>query len=256
MKVTVVQTDIAWEDKSANLMKLEKMLDFSPGFTDLIVLPEMFTTGFTMNPKEFAERDDSETFRWMQKIAGVKEAGICGSFITESDGAFYNRFIFVSPAGDIFKYDKRHLFSIYGEDQKYTRGKERLVFTYGGFRILPIICYDLRFPVWIRNRNDYDLIICVANWPESRRGVWNTLLRARAIENQCYVAGVNRIGKEGSGTDTAGESALIDAKGRNILCMKENLEGHATADLSLPDLLKFRKEFPVWQDADDFTLKL
>jgi len=254
MRVTIVQPDIFWEKKSANLSHLEEILDFSPGFTDLIVLPEMFTTGFTMDPGKYAEQDDSETFGWMQKISGIKEAAVCGSFIAEDKGSYYNRFICVSPSGEIFRYDKRHLFSISGEDKSYTQGNARIVFNYRGFRILPLICYDLRFPVWARNRGDYDLMICVANWPESRRDVWNTLLKARAIENQCFVAGVNRIGTDPSGNSYSGDSVLLDAKGKTILGLSVNREGHATAELSIQSLQAFRKEFPVWKDADEFTL--
>jgi predicted amidohydrolase len=256
MRITIVQPDIIWEDISANLFHLENLIAFSKGFTDLIVLPEMFTTGFSMNAKSFAEEPGSTTYLWMKKLSAEKNAAVCGSYIVCEEGACYNRFVFVSPSGDHYSYNKRHLFSISGEDQNYIRGGERLVFSYSGFRIMPVICYDLRFPVWIRNRGDYDLMICVANWPGSRRDVWTTLLRARAIENQCFVAGINRIGKDKEGISYLGDSLLLDARGMALLELNEQSEGHATADLSLQLLNKFRQEFPAWKDADDFTLNI
>lgn len=256
MRITIVQPDIIWEDISANLKHLEDLIALSKGFTDIIVLPEMFTTGFSMNARSYAEEPGSTTYKWMMNLALEKEAAVCGSYIVSENGAFYNRFVFVSPSGDHYSYDKRHLFSISGEDQNYVRGRERLVFSFSGFRIMPIICYDLRFPAWIRNRGDYDLMICVANWPGSRRDVWTTLLKARAIENQCFVAGVNRIGTDKEGITYLGDSILLDARGRVLLELNEKSEGHATADLSVQLLNRFRQEFPVWKDADDFTLNI
>jgi omega-amidase len=256
MRITIVQPDILWENIPANLEHFDRLLDFSPGFTDLIVLPEMFTTGFSLNALELAEKPSSETFAWMKRLSVVKNAAVCGSYIISEDGHFFNRFIFTSPEGEIYYYNKRHLFSISGEDKNYTRGSERLIFNYFGFRIMPVICYDLRFPVWMRNRDDYDLILCIANWPESRREAWNTLLKARAIENQCFVAGVNRIGNDQAGNKYAGESIILDARGNTIAVLRSYSEGHATADISLSSLQNFRNEFPAWRDADDFNLSL
>jgi omega-amidase len=256
MKITIVQPDIAWEDKQANLDDLEKMLDFPAGATDLVILPEMFTTGFTMNARELAEDAGSLTSRWLAKMTEMKSAAFCGSYIVREGELFYNRFVMNIPSGEQFSYNKRHLFSISGEDKHYAPGRQRSLMSYGGFRINPIICYDLRFPVWIRNRNDCDLLICVANWPESRREVWNTLLKARAIENQCYVAGVNRIGMDNSGNRYSGESVILDAEGKVIAEMGRSREGYVTAEISFSDLEKFRKAFPVHSDADDFNLIL
>lgn len=256
MKITIVQHDIIWENRSANLCKLEKLFDTVPEGTDLVVLPETFTTGFSMNTAKLAEDINSETLSWMGRMASTKHFAICGSYIVKTDNHCFNKFVFVTPEGKTHSYDKRHLFSIGGENVSFSRGMDRAVFSYLDFRIRPLVCYDLRFPVWVRNRNDYDLLICVANWPESRRDVWNTLLKARAIENQCFVAGVNRVGADNSGNNYAGESVLIDPRGRIIAGLKEYEEGTATSEISLAELTSFRKNFPVWKDADDFELNL
>lgn len=254
MKITIVQPDIAWEDKHVNMENLEKLLDFPPGVTDLVILPEMFTTGFSMQSHELAEESDSLTYGWLLKMAELKKAAFCGSYIMKEKELYYNRFVLCTPEGERISYDKSHLFSITGEDKHFTPGHQRIIINYAGFRINPIICYDLRFPVWIRNRNDYDLLICVANWPESRREVWNTLLKARAIENQCYVAGVNRIGSDQPGNNYSGDSVILDAKGRTMAEMGKYREGYVTADISLQNLEKFRNAFPVHRDADDFKI--
>jgi omega-amidase len=254
MRITLLQPDIFWEDKSANLDSLGMLISKISGTTDLIVLPEMFNTGFSMNTSLLAEEGDSETFRWMKNITINYHLAVCGSYIVKERKAFYNRFFCLTPEDEVWTYDKRHLFSMGGEDRTFTQGNKRKIFTYKGFRINPVICYDLRFPVWIRNRNDYDLLICVANWPDSRRDVWNTLLKARAIENQCFVAGVNRVGRDEEGNSYSGESAILDPKGRIIINMPEAEAGHATGEIILSELEEFRKEFPAWRDADDFSL--
>jgi len=256
MKITIVQPDILWENKTGNLLKLESMLKEVSGKTDLVILPEMFNTGFSMNAEELFEYKDSDTFVWMQNISREKKFAVCGSYIIKDGTHFYNRFVFVTPDKSSFFYDKRHLFSIGGENTKYQSGKRRKIFKYKGYRINVIICYDLRFPVWSRNRNDYDLLICVANWPDSRRQVWNTLLKARAIENQCYVAGVNRVGNDNTDNHYAGESVILDPRGRIITVVEEYEEGIATGVISLSELNDFRMKFPVWKDADDFTINL
>jgi omega-amidase len=254
MRITIIQHDIRWEDRTANLNHLADMISRLEDQTDLIVLPESFNTGFSMNAGELAEEMGSETYRWMLDIAKKTRSAICGSYFIKEDGRFFNRFIFVDPHERKVLYDKRHLFSIGGEDILFTRGNERAVFDYMGIRINPVVCYDLRFPVWLRNRGDYDLLICVANWPESRKDVWNTLLKARAIENQSYVAGVNCIGIDDAGNRCVGESSIIDPKGRPIVTLPENEEGISTAEISLKELEDFRIKFPVWKDADDFTI--
>ncbi len=187
-------------------------------------------------------------------MAGKQFSGMCGSYIVFADNQYFNRWIFVSPGGETWSYDKRHLFSPGGEDKLFTPGKERIVFSFRGMRICPIICYDLRFPVWSRNRNDYDLLINSSNWPESRRDVWITLLRARALENQSYVAGVNRIGVDGEGIKYCGDSMIIGPKGETIGSGRQNKECIVSGDISLPDLADFREKFPVLNDADQFTI--
>jgi omega-amidase len=256
MRITLVQSEIRWEDKTANLSHLNEMISATEDHSDLIVLPETFNTGFSMKGLEMAEETRSDTFKWMLDIAKGRNAAICGSYFIKEAGHLYNRFVFVDKTGREISYDKRHLFSMGGEDTLFTRGNKRSVFEYGGIRINPVVCYDLRFPVWLRNRGDYDLLICVANWPESRREVWNYLLRARAIENQAFVAGVNCIGIDNSGNRCSGESVLIDPKGRVILTLPENQEGAATAEITLNELEDFRRKFPVWKDADDFKINI
>ncbi len=255
MKVSLVQYDIIWEDKTENLKNLEILLAPLSGKTDIVILPEMFTTGFSMDPARLSEQPGGETFLRMKSMAEKGNFGICGSYIVREENRFCNRFVFVSPEKEVYKYDKRHLFSMSDEDKHFSPGKSRLVFTFRGFRISPYICYDLRFPVWSRNRNDYDLMIYSANWPESRGGVWKTLLKARAIENQSYVAGVNRIGTDGNGIGYTGDTVIIDPKGNIIAAAESNNECTVTADLSMNELSGFRKKFPAYLDADNFTIK-
>lgn len=256
MKLTLIQTDIIWENKFRNLERMGEMISSIPAGTDIIILPEMFNTGFSMNPAELAESPHSVTFDWMHNIAAKFNFGICGSYIVKENSNFYNRWIFVSPDGGASIYDKRHLFVISGEEALFTRGEERVIFTFRGIRISPNVCYDLRFPVWSRNRNDYDLLINSSNWPESRRDVWITLLKARAIENQCFVAGVNRIGIDGTGIKYCGDSMIFGPKGEIIAEGKQDLESVITGEISIDELSDFRKKFPVQDDGDDFTLNL
>ena len=255
MIITIIQPDIVWEDKKANLDHIGKLLETIPSETNLVVLPEMFTTGFSMNTQSLAENSFSQTYTWMVNVSKKRQLGICGSFIVKEESSNHNRFIFISSDDNSAFYDKRHLFSIGGEDKNFRRGNMRTIFQYSGFRINPVICYDLRFPVWIRNRNDYDLLICVANWPDSRREVWKTLLKARAIENQCFVAGVNRVGIDNAGNAYAGDSVIIDPRGQIIASIPEYREGIASAEISLKELLDFRDKFPAWKDADEFELQ-
>lgn len=254
MNISVIQPDIVWEDKAANFQNLFRLI--SPIFnkTDIVILPEMFNTGFSMNPALLCEQPGGETFRWMKSIAEKGNFGVCGSYIIKENMHFFNRWIFVSPGDEVLSYDKRHLFSMGGEDKLFSAGKSRLIFSFRGVRITPYICYDLRFPVWSSNRESTDLIIYAANWPESRRAVWDTLLKARAIENQCYVAGSNRIGTDGAGIRYCGDSRIINPRGEIIsLAVNEN-ESSVSAELSINELSEFRKKFPVLNDADDFTI--
>lgn len=255
MRITVIQNDIFWEDKQSNFNSLEKIIKPLFNKTDLIVLPEMFNTGFSMNPGRLGENPDSETISWMKKLSVAGNFAVCGSYIVTENGNAFNRFVFVASETETTSYDKRHLFSMGNEDKYFTSGKNRVIFNYKGFRILPIICYDLRFPVWSRNRNDYDLLICVANWPESRREVWNTLLKARAIENQCFVAGANRVGIDGPGIKYCGDSIILNPRGETLQEAISNAESVLTTDLSLSELTAFREKFPAWKDADDFSIK-
>ncbi|MCX6325885.1 MAG: amidohydrolase [Bacteroidia bacterium] len=254
MKISIIQSDITWEDKSVNLGKLGELIIPLFNNTDIVILPEMFNTGFSMNTEHLCESPEAETFNWMKNIAQKGNFGLCGSYIVKENISFFNRWVFVTPEKECWHYDKRHLFSMAGEDKFFSPGKIRLIFSFRGVRISPYICYDLRFPVWSRNRNDYDLAIYAANWPESRRSVWNTLLKARAIENQCYVAGSNRIGTDGNGIKYCGDSMIVDSRGEIIASAGVNAESSITSEVSLTELSDFRKKFPVLNDADNFTI--
>jgi predicted amidohydrolase len=216
----------------------------------------MFNTGFSMNPAELAEKSESETFLLMKALTEKSNAAICGSYIVEENGNYFNRWIFISPENEVSIYNKRHLFSPGGEDRLFERGGERIIFTYKDLRICPNICYDLRFPVWSRNRDDYDLLINSANWPDARHDVWSTLLKARAIENQCYVAGVNRTGTDGAGIDYSGGSVILGPKGEIIASGDNNTEGIIYGEISPGQLSEFRSKFPVLNDRDDFIISV
>lgn len=253
--VTLVQTDIIWENPEANLRNYETLIRSNQKPTDALLLPEMFTTGFSMNSRQFAEDMDGPSVNWMKQLAKDTGAAIGGSLIIKEDQLIYNRFIWAEPEGTFKYYDKRHLFLFERESNAYTPGKQRIIVTYNGLRILLSTCYDLRFPVWLRNRNDYDAIFLLANWPSARREVWMKLLYARAIENQCYVAAVNRIGTDGNGLNYEGESVIINPRGNIMELATQNYEELVTANLDLNELSAFRKKFPVWLDADEFDLK-
>jgi omega-amidase len=256
MKVQIVQPDLIWENPLANRRKLELMLDAgNKNKPDLIVLPEMFTTGFSMNSSKLAESMEGETINWMRDISIQGGFAIAGSLIIEEGGSFFNRLIFIDQKDAPVSYDKGHLFRMEKENNFFTKGSNRIITKYKDFSINLQICYDLRFPVWTRNTNSaYDILLYVANWPESRRNVWNTLLVARALENQCYVIGVNRVGEDGLGLSYSGDSVIIDPKGNIIAGLGYNEEGTASANLSLNDLNLFREKFPVWKDSDNFEL--
>lgn len=249
MKISLLQQDIIWANPSANQQVAEGVLgDLEK--SDVYVLPEMFSTGFAVHPEDVAEKDGSSV-RWMQMIAAELDAAICGSVAIEEDGKFANRFYFVKPDGECVYYDKRHLFTYGGEHKRYTKGEERVVVDFRGVRFLLQVCYDLRFPVFARNNDEtpYDVAIYVASWPTSRIEVWNTLLHARAMENQCYVAAVNRVGED-LACKYCGGTMLIDAYGRTIAECELNKQCAITADLDVEALAAFRKKFPVLDDAD------
>jgi omega-amidase len=255
MKITIIQPGLIWENKTANFRNLERLIPSLQQKTDLIILPEMFNTGFSMNTREFSESPEAETFTWMKSTSRKGNFGLCGSYMVKENGTFYNRWMFVSPGDEFYYYDKRHLFSMGEEDKFFSAGKERLVFTFRGVRISPFVCYDLRFPVWSRNRNDYDLAIYSANWPEARRNVWDILLQARAIENQCFVAGSNIIGTDGNGIKYCGDSTVVNPRGEVIAKAPANEDCSISADISIDELAEFRKKFPVLYDADKFTIR-
>lgn len=255
LKISVVQYNVAWENKSANLKKIEDLISRMSAKPDIVILPEMFTTGFSMNHEKLSEPSCGETFRWMAGMASAGNFGICGSYIVREKKLVFNRWIFVTPDGKSWHYDKRHLFSMGDEEKIFARGEKRIVFKFRKTRICPNICYDLRFPVWSRNRNDYDLLINSASWPEVRREVWITLLKARSIENQCFVAGANRTGIDGNGIKHCGDSMIIDPRGE-IIASAKNEEGVFSTLVSMNELNDFRKKFPVWSDADDFSIQM
>jgi len=253
MRITIAQPDIEWENKKGNFARIERLISDIGNDTDLVILPEMFNTGFSMNPERLYEPPGDETYKWLEKMSIEGNYGICAIYIVGDKNRFFNRWILVTPGGESWYYNKRHLFRMSNEEQSFIAGNVRQICTFRGVRICPNICYDLRFPVWSRNRNDYDLLINVANWPAARRDVWLILLRARAIENQCFVAGSNRIGTDGAGINYSGDSMIIDPKGELIISA-EDKECSITADISMDEIREFRKKFPVLDDADDFTL--
>ncbi len=261
MNITLLQADLYWHDPVANRAMLEERIFTLPEPTDLIVLPEMFTTGFTMDASAVAEPMNLVTFRWMKQMAAQTGAVVTGSYVVKENGNFFNRLIWMQPDGQFDTYDKRHLFRMAGEEKVYTAGTSRIVKEWKGWRICPLICYDLRFPVWSRNVRadnsqnfDYDLLLYVANWPAVRRNPWNTLLQSRAIENLSYVVGVNRVGEDSNGHPYSGDSAVIDFKG-DVLFRHSDTEVVHQQTLSLDDLHTFRAKFPANLDADSFTLR-
>ena len=256
MKITLVQSNLEWQQAEANREILAGMLAQSVAETDLIVLPEMFTSAFSVGSGAVPEAWPGESVDWMQAVAANFDAAVCGSIAVLEDGERFNRLVFVSPEGGLAYYDKRHLFRMLGEDKRYTAGTERAVLSWRGWRILPLICYDLRFPVWSRNTPDlaYDLLLYVANWPGARNYHWQTLLKARAIENLAYVAGVNRIGQDGNGIAYIGHSMLINPAGEVLLDAEESA-GTFTLTIDRPALEHYRESFPAYLDADEFELK-
>ena len=255
MKISIVQTDIIWENKQENLRLLREKLLPLRGTTEIVFLPEMFTTGFSMNSRLLAEPVSGTTLRSLKNYAVEFHLSLAGSFICEEQGSYYNRAFLITPDGQEFYYDKRHLFRMGHEAEHFSAGSRKVIIPYNGWNICLQVCYDLRFPVWSRNvNNEYDLLIYVASWPTPRIQAWNTLLCARAIENQCYVCGVNRIGQDGNGLCYPGYSALYGPKGENLAGTPDSEEKIQTIELSLEALTTFRHKFPCWKDADPFLL--
>lgn len=250
LKISGINLDISWKDKDANYHTIQKAAQYIS--TDILLLPEMFATGFYMKPNEIADENE-ETLRWMKSLAKERQTAVCGSVAVKENDIFYNRMYFVEPNGTFYSYDKRHLFSYSGEDKTYTPGKEKVIVHYKGWRILLQVCYDLRFPVFTRNNDNYDVILYVANWPKSRIDAWQTLLKARAIENQAYVFGLNRIGIDGNNLEYPESSYCYFADGTEVSTTSENI---ISAELIREKLENFREKFPFLSDRDHFSLNL
>jgi len=253
LKVALIQTKLIWENPSENRKMFSKKIKEIPSDTDMIILPEMFTTGFTMNPERVNAKEGENTVKWMKEIARDKNMALVGSISFKKKNKFSNRLFFIHPDGTAKTYDKKHTFTFAGEGKIYDSGTERLVFSYKGFRICPLICYDLRFPVWSRYKGDYDLLIFVANWPEPRIEAWDTLLKARAIENMSYCIGVNRLGEDNNAHRYSGHSAMYDPMGSQIVFSKNDEVLYAT--LNLKKLKDLRAQFKFLEDRDHFNLK-
>ncbi len=255
LKVTLVQTSLLWEQPEANRKHFEALLkNQKKGSTHLYVLPEMFTSGFTMNAEAVAEKMDGPTVTWMADLAQRKNSVICGSVIIKVKKNFYNRLIWMRPDGNASYYDKRHLFRMANEQNTYTAGKKTLEVELQGWSVRPLVCYDLRFPVWSRTDGTVDLMIFVANWPKQRNFAWSQLLVARAIENQCYMVGLNRIGRDEKNIEYSGESVVLDPWGNKLSSTKSGSSSVETVTLNLKKLKDFRKSFPVFMDADKFKI--
>lgn len=256
---TIIQTDILWEQKARNLQMLEEKINSVQQKTEVVILPEMFSTGFSMKPEQLAEEMNGETIAWMKQISSSKKIILTGSIIITENGNYYNRLIWMLPNGQFGFYDKKHLFAFGGEDKQYTSGNKRLIASVKGWKINLQVCYDLRFPVWSRqshNKDDsleYDVLIYVANWPEKRNLAWKTLLQARAIENQSFCIGVNRVGSDGNDVYYSGDSMVINAAGE-ILYYKAHDEDIFTITMQKDELQKVREKMPFWKDADPFKV--
>ena len=254
LKVIGIQTDLIWENPKQNCIIFQEKINALGFDVDLIVLPEMFTTGFTMNPENVSEKMNGFSVSWMQNIAVENKVAICGSLVISENNKFYNRLVFVHPSGEIETYNKRHSFSLAGEDKVYTSGNKKLIINYKGWKICPLICYDLRFPVWSRNIENFDLLIYMANWPVTRIKAWDTLLKARSIENMCYSIGVNRIGKDANNYEYSGNSIIVDFLGEEISSIEKSKNGIISATLDKNKQDNKRNKLGFLKDKDKFTL--
>lgn len=254
MKTALIQIPLVWEDPKSNRSCIEEKINSIEEGTDLIVLPEMFTTGFTMQPERVAETMQGETIGWMQSLAKAKNCAITGSLVIIEDKKYYNRLLFVFPSGEIQYYNKRHLFTLVGEDKSYTKGTQKLIIEYRGWKICPLICYDLRFPVFARNAEEYDILLYVANWPTIRIQAWDTLLKARAVENMSYTIGVNRVGTDEKEYDYSGHSQVVDFLGNYTIAPQE-ASGVCYAQLDKEALEKTRTKLGFLNDQDAFEWK-
>jgi omega-amidase len=261
LNIVGIQADLVWENPKKNIAFFEEKIQHLPKETDLVVLPEMFTTGFTMHPEKIAEFMDGTSILWMQKMAAENQIAITGSLVikehlngAKGDKKIYNRLVFVHPSGKIETYNKRHSFTLAGEDKVYTSGDKKLIVNYKGWRICPLICYDLRFPVWARNTENYDLLIYMANWPVTRIRAWDTLLKARAIENMSYVIGVNRTGKDANDYKYSGNSLIVDFLGDELSSLHINEIGLIKAKINKTNQDKTRKKLGFLNDRDSFSI--
>ena len=254
LKVAGLQTDLFWENSDKNIQLFSQLINKLDTTVDLILLPEMFTSGFTMNASLVAETMSGKTVDWMLKTAKAKQAAICGTIVIKENNNFYNRFVFVHPNGKIDSYNKRHSFTLAGENEVYTCGHERSIINYCGWKICPQICYDLRFPVWSRNTENYDLLIYLANWPVTRIKAWDTLLKARAIENMSYTIGVNRVGKDDNNYAYSGNSLIVDYLGGELAKIKDYSSGILIANLDYNKQQQIREKLGFLKDSDTFTI--
>ncbi len=253
LSITLIQTNLIWQKASANCEHIGQLLQKQQPETDLIVLPEMFNSGFTLEASKVAEKMEGDTVCWMKLLASQHRAAVTGSLVIRDNEQYFNRMIIAYPDGQLYWYDKKHLFRMANEQQRYSAGKQRVIINWRGWNIALYVCYDLRFPVWCRNQNDTDLMLFVASWPGARAFPWKTLLQARAMENLCYVCGVNRIGIDANNIMYQGDSSVLDMAG-NAICQLENADTIETVTLSANKLKRFRKKFPAHLDADKFTV--
>jgi omega-amidase len=254
MKIALIQSSLVWENPTANRNHFEEKINTITEKVDLIVLPEMFTSGFTMNPASVAESMQGETVVWLKILAKAKKCAITGSLIITENNTFYNRMLFVFPSGEVRFYDKKHLFSLAGEDKVYTSGTQKVIVDYLGWKICPLICYDLRFPVFSRNVEDYDLLLYVASWPKPRINAWDILIKARSVENMCYTIGVNRNGIDNNNFEYVGHSQAVDFLGNYILEPQEN-EGVFIVELDKEKMVLTRQKLNFLGDKDSFEMK-
>lgn len=254
LKIAIIQSDLVWENPEKNRLNFSKKIESIAEPIDMILLPEMFTSGFTMNPENVFETMQGPTMIWMKKLAGEKQTAIGGSLVIKENGVFYNRFVFVKPEGLIESYDKRHTFTLAGEDKVYKDGAKKVIVNYKGWKLCPLICYDLRFPVWARNIENYDVLFYVANWPKPRINAWDALLKARAIENMSYCIGVNRVGLDNNNYEYSGHSAAYDGLGELLTNFEDSKEGLEIVTLSKKHLSTIRNTLKFLDDKDRFTI--
>jgi predicted amidohydrolase len=255
LKIVIIQTDLVWENPEQNRNNISKKIESIVEQVDVIILPEMFTTGFTMNAESVAETMHGETVKWMKDLVLKTNAAIVGSIIILEENNYYNRLLFVEPSGAITTYNKRHTFTLVGEEKIYKPGDEKVIINYKGWSICSLICYDLRFPVWARNTEDYDVLIYVANWPKPRISAWDALLKARAIENMSYCIGVNRVGIDGVSSEYSGHSAVYDVLGNEISSIEPNIEQVEIVTLEKQHITAYRNKFKFLNDRDSFTVE-